>query len=131
MLGADLDETITAVIARLDRATQYSRDGRVQPRRRGVRDRPVKPGDDRFVVAGVLPSPDMTRPNLTTSVHNEGFTIPSTDVFPACQIPGTGGPSVCRPNQGPSSNQGDGDGTRRQKSPRSTVHCTGGPIPKR
>jgi pimeloyl-ACP methyl ester carboxylesterase len=36
----------SAVIARLDRATQYSRDGRVQPRSRGVLDRPVKPGDD-------------------------------------------------------------------------------------
>jgi hypothetical protein len=35
-----------SVIARLDRATQYSRDGRVQPKSRGVLDRPVKPGDD-------------------------------------------------------------------------------------
>jgi hypothetical protein len=40
------------VIARLDRATQYSRDGRVQPRSRGVLDRPVKQGDDSLVVAG-------------------------------------------------------------------------------
>src|SRR5215212_1509498 len=37
----------------------------------------------------------------------------------------------CRPNQGPSSKQGGGDGTRRQKSPRSTVHRAGGPFPKR
>src|SRR5215212_2944093 len=36
-----------------------------------------------------------------------------------------------RPNQGPSSKQGGGNGTRRQKSPRSTVHCAGGPFPKR
>jgi hypothetical protein len=46
-----VDETNTAVIARLDRATQYSRDGRVQPRSRGVLDRPVKPGDNSLVVA--------------------------------------------------------------------------------
>ena len=50
--GANLDETNTAVIARLDRSTQYSRDGRVQPKSRGVLDRPVKPGDDSLVVAG-------------------------------------------------------------------------------
>ncbi len=37
----------------------------------------------------------------------------------------------CRPNHGPSSKQGGGNGTRRQKSPRSTVHCAGGPFPKR
>jgi hypothetical protein len=55
-LGSTLmDETNAAVIARLDRATQYSRDGRVQPRCRGVLDRPVKPGDDSLVVADVLP----------------------------------------------------------------------------
>jgi hypothetical protein len=52
-----MDETNAAVIARLDRATQYSRDRRVKPRSRGVLDRPVKPGDDSLVVAGVLPSP--------------------------------------------------------------------------
>src|SRR5216684_7401633 len=49
-----VDETNTAVIARLDRATQYSRDGRVQPRSCGVLDRPVKPGDDSLVVAEVV-----------------------------------------------------------------------------
>jgi hypothetical protein len=38
-------------------ATQYSRDGRVQPRSRGVLDRPVKPGDDSLVVAGIFSSP--------------------------------------------------------------------------
>ena len=43
-----MNETNTVVIARLDRATQYSRDSRVQPRSRGVLDRPVKPGDDRI-----------------------------------------------------------------------------------
>ena len=37
-----MNETITAVVARLDRATRYSRDGRVQPRSRGLLDRPVK-----------------------------------------------------------------------------------------
>jgi hypothetical protein len=60
-----MDETNAAVIARLDvpdligddRATQYSRDRRVKPRSRGVLDRPVKPGDNSLVVAGVLPSP--------------------------------------------------------------------------
>jgi hypothetical protein len=52
-----MDETNAAVIARLDRATQYSRDRRVKPRSRGVLDRPVKPGDDNLVVAGVLPNP--------------------------------------------------------------------------
>jgi hypothetical protein len=46
-----MGETNTVVIARLDRATQYSRDGRVQPRGRGVLDRPVKPGDDTLVPA--------------------------------------------------------------------------------
>ena len=40
----------TGVIARLDRATQYSRDACVQPRNRSVLDRPVKPGDDNLVV---------------------------------------------------------------------------------
>ncbi|MDO9062052.1 MAG: hypothetical protein Q7U92_23930 [Bradyrhizobium sp.] len=49
-----------AVIARLDRATQYSRDGRVQPGSRGVLDRPVKPGDDTFVVAGIFAALAMT-----------------------------------------------------------------------
>ncbi len=44
-------QVVTAVIARLDRATQYSRDGCVQRRSRGVLDRPVKPGDDSLVVA--------------------------------------------------------------------------------
>jgi hypothetical protein len=53
-----MNETNSAVIARLDRATQYSRDGQVQPRSRGVLDRPVKPGDDSLVVAGILPCPD-------------------------------------------------------------------------
>src|SRR5882672_12637702 len=43
-----MNETNTAVIARLDRATQYSRDSHVQSRSRGVLDRPVKPGDDDF-----------------------------------------------------------------------------------
>jgi hypothetical protein len=52
-----MNETNTAVIARRDRATQYSRDGRVEPRSRGVLDRPVKPGDDSLVVAGGLLSP--------------------------------------------------------------------------
>jgi hypothetical protein len=47
-----MNEINTAVIARLDRSTQYSRDGRFQPRSRGVRDRPVKSGDDSLVVAG-------------------------------------------------------------------------------
>ena len=50
--SGNLDETNTAVIARRDRATQYSRDVRVQPKSRGVLDRPVKPGDDSLVVAG-------------------------------------------------------------------------------
>ena len=49
-----VDETNTAVIARLDLATQYSRDGRAQPRSCGVLDRPVKPGDDSLVVAEVV-----------------------------------------------------------------------------
>jgi hypothetical protein len=63
-----MDKTNTAVIARrsrpkdgvasarLCRATQYSRDASHTPRSRGVLDRPVKPGDDSLVVAGVLPS---------------------------------------------------------------------------
>jgi hypothetical protein len=49
-----MNETNSAVIARLDRATQYSRDGRVRSRSRGVLDRPVQPGDDSLVVAGGL-----------------------------------------------------------------------------
>jgi hypothetical protein len=53
--AALMNETNTAVIARLDRATQYSRDGRVQPISRSVLDRPVKPGDDSLLVAGGLP----------------------------------------------------------------------------
>ena len=53
-------------------------------------------------------------------------------IFPACQNLGTGGASeVAEPNHGPSSRQGGGNGTRRQKSPRSTVHCAGGPFPER
>jgi hypothetical protein len=47
-----MDETSTAVIARLDRATQYSRKASHKPRRRGVLNRPVKPGEDSFVVLG-------------------------------------------------------------------------------
>jgi hypothetical protein len=79
-----------AVIARLDRATQYSREGRVQPRSRGVLDRPVKPGDDSLVVAsGCVRSPYVT-------MHR-------SDVFPSCQIADVGGASARRPNQGPSS----------------------------
>ncbi len=54
-----------------------------------------------------------------------------SDVFPACQISAAGGASACRPNHGPSSRRGGGNGTRRQKSPRSTVHRAGGPFPKR
>jgi hypothetical protein len=50
-----MDETNAAVITRLDRATRYSRDRRVQPKSRSVLDRPVKPGRDNLVVAGVLP----------------------------------------------------------------------------
>jgi hypothetical protein len=55
-----MDETNTAVIARLDRATQYSRGAGDNPRSRGVLDRPVKPGDDSLVVAGVLPTLALT-----------------------------------------------------------------------
>jgi hypothetical protein len=51
-----MDETNSAVIARLDRATQYSSDACVHPRSRGVLDRPVKPGDDSLVVAGGAPN---------------------------------------------------------------------------
>ena len=51
-----MDETNTAVIARLDRATQYSRDACVQPRSRGVLDRPVEPGDDSLIVVGGAPT---------------------------------------------------------------------------
>jgi hypothetical protein len=43
-----------AIIARLDRATQYSRDVQDKPRSRGVLDRPVKPGDDSFDWGGRL-----------------------------------------------------------------------------
>jgi hypothetical protein len=43
--------TNTAVIARRDRATQYSRDASDRARSRGVLDRPVKPGDDSLIVA--------------------------------------------------------------------------------
>ncbi len=45
-----MDKSNTGVIARLDRATQYSRDACVQPRSRSVLDRPVKPGDDSLVL---------------------------------------------------------------------------------
>ena len=55
-----MNETTTAVIARLDRATQYSGDGRVHPRSRGVLDRPVKPGDDTVVGTGILAPRAMT-----------------------------------------------------------------------
>ena len=53
---AMMEATYTAVIARLDRATQYSRDASYQPRSRGVLNRPVKPGDHSLVVAGFSPS---------------------------------------------------------------------------
>ena len=49
-----MSETNAVVIARPRPATQYSRDGRVQPRSRGVLDRPVKPGDDSFDCGGRL-----------------------------------------------------------------------------
>jgi hypothetical protein len=45
-----MDKASTAVIALFDRATRYSRDACVQLRSRGVLDRPVKPGDDSFVM---------------------------------------------------------------------------------
>ena len=57
------------VIARLDRATQYSRDGRVQSRSRGLLDRPVKPGDDSLVVAGGLLA--MTKRNFDSNFKQQ------------------------------------------------------------
>jgi hypothetical protein len=41
--------TLSLVIARLDRATQYSRGAVNKSRGRGVLDRPVKPDDDNFL----------------------------------------------------------------------------------
>ena len=52
-----MNDTNTAVIARLDRATQYSRDSRVQLRSRGVLDRPVEPGDDSLVLGATATLP--------------------------------------------------------------------------
>jgi hypothetical protein len=43
-----MNETNTAVIARLDRATQYPETSAIESRSRGVLDRPLKPGDDSF-----------------------------------------------------------------------------------
>ena len=54
-----------------------------------------------------------------------------SDFFPSCQMAAGEGPFIRRPNQGPSSRRGGGNGTRRQKSPRSTVYCTGGPFSER
>ena len=64
-----MNETNSAVIARLDPATQYSRDGRVQSRSRSVLDRPVKPGDDSLVVAGGLLA--MTKRNFDSNVKQQ------------------------------------------------------------
>jgi len=70
-----INKTNTTVIARLDRATQYSRDSRVQPRGRGVLDRPVKPGDDSLVVAGGLPGPALfSRVKQQSNDRTEGVT---------------------------------------------------------
>jgi len=63
-----MNETNTVVIARLDRATQYSRDGHIQPRSRGVLDRPVKPGDDILVGVGMFASP------LNDGIKNQNST---------------------------------------------------------
>jgi hypothetical protein len=41
--------TLRLVFARLDRATQYSRELMIKSRGRGVLDRPVKPDDDNFL----------------------------------------------------------------------------------
>ena len=46
--AALLDEPNTAVIARFNRATQYSRGVQDRPKGHGLLDRPVKPGDDSF-----------------------------------------------------------------------------------
>jgi len=62
-----MTETNTIVIARLDRATQYSRDGRVQPRSRSVLDRPVKPGDDTLVRTRTFAA-------LNDSINNQNST---------------------------------------------------------
>jgi hypothetical protein len=62
-----MNEPNTVVIARLDRATQYSRDGHIQPRSRGVLDRPVKPGDDTFVGVGILAALAITKSNNQNS----------------------------------------------------------------
>jgi hypothetical protein len=52
-----MNEAITAVIARLDRATQYSReasDGAAKPRRTGS---PGQAGRDNLVMVSTLPNP--------------------------------------------------------------------------
>jgi len=46
-----MDETNSAVIARLDRATQYAAASRMNTIVSGILDRPVEPGDDSPVVA--------------------------------------------------------------------------------
>ncbi|MFH1342377.1 MAG: hypothetical protein ABIL01_14420 [Pseudomonadota bacterium] len=51
-----MDETTSAVIARLDRATQYAAASRMNTTVSGILDRPVEPGDDSFVVAGGAPT---------------------------------------------------------------------------
>jgi hypothetical protein len=64
-----MNETNSAVIARLDRATQYSRDSRVQSRYRSILDRPVRPGDDSLVVAGGLRA--MTKRNFDSNFKQQ------------------------------------------------------------
>jgi hypothetical protein len=46
-----MDETNSAVIARLDRATPYAAASRMNTAVSGILDRPVAPGDDSLVVA--------------------------------------------------------------------------------
>jgi len=51
-----MEETNSAVIARLDRATQYAAAYRMNTTVSGILDRPVKPGDDSLVVASSVPT---------------------------------------------------------------------------
>src|SRR5215510_3327561 len=58
-----------AVVARFDRATQYSRGAVIEPRSRGVLDAPVKPGHDTVRVARPSPQPpaDLLRKTVIES----------------------------------------------------------------
>src|SRR5665647_3087733 len=96
-----MNETTSAVIARLDRATQYSRDGRVQPRSRGVLDRPVKPGDDSLVMRRLARNDEAEfDSNVKQQMHVRDLAAGGARGLRVV-VPQTGGSRECRMHAAP------------------------------